>query len=428
MDKVQVNTVPKTLDIMFDPRLTYQRKIQAPLEYLVGLMGSKNGSVMSLEGDCLIVSAATRRKLVGMRQKLSRDSIAGRAVATGKALKVDDYSRDPDISGLARRPAAKGSTMFISAPVFGHQGVVGVLNISDKKNGKPYTVAETETLGRWVRRISPILETAKLTHDLQQEQKRLRHANRELKKLEAMKRDLMNMIVHDMKGPLNEISANLDLITAHQLDDLARSYLESAELGALSLSQLIGNLLNVSRMEEGKMPLHLVTFDAVALAEDALRRFKTLLSLNNLKAKVMTLEERPMVTADRDLIERALGNLLTNAAEHSPIGGSVKVTVALHRDRGMVEFRVRDEGEGVPEPERENIFKKFFQAPGVKTSHGGSGLGLAFCDRAIRAHRGRIWVTSKVNEGSEFCFEIPLDTATALEAARGGKSVKSASR
>ncbi|VAX23930.1 hypothetical protein MNBD_NITROSPINAE04-2772, partial [hydrothermal vent metagenome] len=112
--------------------------------------------------------------------------------------------------------------------------------------------------------------------------------------------------------------------------------------------------------------------------------------------------------ADRSLIERVLTNLFSNAIEHSPINGFIMIAAIFPEDRPVVEIRVSDQGKGVPEQDQKNIFRKFYQGGESKTRCG-SGLGLSFCDMAVRTHKGKIWVENDMDRGSVFAFDLPLD-------------------
>ncbi|HEB72277.1 MAG TPA: hypothetical protein ENI77_06605 [Nitrospirae bacterium] len=408
MDTGELKAVMKALDIMLDSSLSFERKLGRMLGFVTKSLQSMNGSIMILEDDHVVIKASMKPELIGKRQSLSEDSISIRVFNESKALKTDDFRKNPKLSGLMRRPEENKSAMFISAPIMAQGGPVGVFNVSDKTSKEPYTKKETDTLYKWILRISPFVESAKLTHDLQVGEMKLKKANRMLKKLEDLKRDLVNMVVHDMKNPLSEVSANLRLLEDIDLDDLGKTYLKSASIGTKTLLRMINNVLDISRMEEDSITLKPEPIDVLPLLQEMVEKNRSVFELSELTTQVKALGEQKKLIADRSLIERVLTNLFSNAIEHSPIGGLIMIAAVFPEDRPVVEIRVSDQGRGVPAQDQKNIFKKFYQG-GENKIRCGSGLGLSFCDMAVRTHKGKIWVESDTDRGSVFSFDLPLD-------------------
>lgn len=411
MDTGELRAVMKALDIMLDTSVSFDKKLGRMLKFITKNLKSRNGSIMILENDHLVIRASMKPELIGQSQSMSDDSISIRVFNQSKALKIDDLRKKPELSNLMRRPETDKSPMFISAPIMAQTGPVGIFNISDKTSEDHYSKEETDTLFKWILRISPIVESAKLTHDLQVGEKKLKKANKMLKKLEELKRDLVNMIVHDMKNPLSEVSANLALLEDEKLEELGKMYLESAVIGTQTLLRMIRNVLDISRMEEDQLKLSLEPIEVSGFLREMVDKNRSVFELNELSTEIEISGEQKELMADRSLIERVLTNLFSNAMEHSPIKGEVVIAAVFDQTRPVVEIRVSDQGKGIPKQDLKNIFKKFYQL-GERKARGGSGLGLSFCDMAIRAHKGKIWVESEVDNGSVFVFELPLDGAS----------------
>jgi len=407
MDSTEARALVKAMSIMMDTSRSFDMKLSDLLKFILRKMNSRSGSIMIIEDDNLVVKASTNLDLTGKHQKLSGDSISLRAYRHGKIIRRDGSINDqPELAHLMRRPGGK-KDMFISSPIETQGGIVGIFNISDKSESGPYTKKEALILDKWVRRISPVVENAKLTEDIRRERNKLKKANSKLRKLEKLKQDLMHMVIHDMKGPLQEIGANIDMVKSTNLDKFSLSCLESAEIGTSDLSRLIGNLLDISRMEEGRIELKPERIDARELVETALGKLRNVFKLNEITTRADILGGEVVFFADRSLMERTLANLLINAAEHSPEDSEVTVTALNRPDRDCVEIFVTDQGPGIPKELQKTIFKKFHQA-GEKKTRGGSGLGLAFCHMAVKAHKGKIRVESVPGEGSRFVIELPV--------------------
>lgn len=232
-----------------------------------------------------------------------------------------------------------------------------------------------------------------------------------LRQLEGMRRDLINMIVHDLKSPLSSIMASMDYLLSGHAGTVSaeqKRFLSLGHRSANEMGMLIQNLLDVAKLEEGKLPLNKESFDPVRWAEDTLHNFQPVAEAGKKKLHFSASEDIPQITADRSLLSRVLGNLLSNALRHTPLGtGEVFVTLDLRNDQLGVE--VRDNGQGIPQEYQTRIFEKFVQVE-RKRAHlrTGTGLGLTFCKMAVEAHGGRIFVYSAPEEGSTFTFLLPL--------------------
>ena len=239
-----------------------------------------------------------------------------------------------------------------------------------------------------------------------------------LRQMEGMRRDLISMIVHDLKSPLSSIQASLDYLLAGEaglLNPEQRKFVMLSHRSGLEMLILVQNLLDVAKLEEGKLPLNKESFAPLAWADEVLGSFRPVAEAAKKKLELIVTEDLPPVEGDRSLLSRVLGNLLSNALRHTPFGtGAVIVSIARRQQQLAVE--VRDNGQGIPPEYQTRIFEKFVQVE-RKRAHlrTGTGLGLTFCKMVVEAHGGRIYVQSVPNEGSTFTFLLPLAAAPAAE-------------
>lgn len=242
--------------------------------------------------------------------------------------------------------------------------------------------------------------------ELQEEKEHLAQANQELLRLDTLRHDLTNMVVHDMKGPLAEIMGNLDLMSYDQLTEMQREALDLANMGSEDLLRMIMNLLDIDRLEEGKLAVHLQEVAFGELAGNLLKKFQTMIRLKGLDVAVE--DGLPGgFAADPDLMHRVLQNLLTNALNHTAEGGQVRLVAQPGQEEGGVVLSVRDTGTGIPLRFQERIFQKFTQASDGQGPRTSTGLGLTFCKMAVEAHGGRIWLESQEGVGSTFSIWLP---------------------
>ena len=234
-----------------------------------------------------------------------------------------------------------------------------------------------------------------------------------LEQLEQMRDGLVHMLVHDLRTPLTGITVYLQLAQERVAElgdaDLTESL---SDMGASvsRLTEMVSDVLDVSRLEANAMPLKPAEVDLGTLAAEAVAS----LGRSEHATVVQTNGTGPVrATVDPDLIRRVIANLVGNALKFSPRGGEVRLEVDQANSRARI--RVRDRGRGIPKEYHEKIFEKFGQtngdaAPLVRSS----GLGLTFCKLAVEAHGGTIGVESEVGTGSTFCVELPAHSPSTI--------------
>jgi signal transduction histidine kinase len=230
--------------------------------------------------------------------------------------------------------------------------------------------------------------------------------------IDQTKRDLTHMIVHDLKNPLSATLGSIDYVLHLAKDSMDPDQRKLLTLGAKSgrgLLRLIQTLLDVAKMEEGKLEIRPESFSLLELAGQCVDDLEAQILKENKVISVEVDHNLPKAWADRDLVHRVLANLLTNALKHTPAKTEISIHVRLDGDPASLVVSVQDNGEGVPADFKDRIFEKFSQAEGKRRNHRvGSGLGLTFCKLAVETHGGKIWVESEPGRGSEFFFSLPL--------------------
>jgi signal transduction histidine kinase len=230
--------------------------------------------------------------------------------------------------------------------------------------------------------------------------------------VEEMKSTFVSTVSHQLRAPLTSIYGFAETLLRRDVlfgEEERRTFLEYIASEAQRLTTIVDTLLSVARLEAGDMQVELTPTDLRAVVSDAISSVQEGAIVNGHRF-VLELPDEPLAaSADREKLGQILRNLLDNAVKFSPDGGTV--TVEAHRRAGRVEVRVVDQGEGIPEAEREHIFSKFHRADSTG-GHGGAGLGLFIARGLVLAMGGRIWVDSAEGGGSSFAFELPLAEAT----------------
>ena len=212
---------------------------------------------------------------------------------------------------------------------------------------------------------------------------------------------------HELRTPLTGMAMSLNLLvetTEDKLSDSESELLNTAVADVERLRSLVNDLLDLSKIESGKLELDFVEVGVNFLLDKAVSALNIQAQQNDIELIVKSLSEDISIKADANKIIWVLTNLIANALRYSDPGGEITIG-ALSRN-SWVEIFVSDRGAGIPLEYQSKIFDKFVQ---VKTDKdvGGSGLGLAICQEMVRAHGGRIWVDSTVGEGSTFTFTLP---------------------
>ncbi|MFN8503871.1 GAF domain-containing protein [Kouleothrix sp.] len=233
----------------------------------------------------------------------------------------------------------------------------------------------------------------------------------EAKESERLRHDLTNMIVHDLRSPLSSVMASIELMQKGIAGELAKtqqSVMSIAYASAVQMLEMINALLDVSRLEAGRMPVNMRPAAARPLFERAIAMLSSLARDQHVEIACEVAPDLPPVLADGELIVRVAQNLLGNALKFSNPDKRITVRAfATPRDGDAVAtttFAVADQGIGIAPQDQEKIFAKFSQ---VGERRGGTGLGLTFCKLVIEAHGGRIWVESTPGRGSTFFFTLP---------------------
>ena len=224
---------------------------------------------------------------------------------------------------------------------------------------------------------------------------------------ERLREDMTHTMVHDLRNPLSSISAALEMVTEGMLGDVPLDQLDVLRVALNSthrMLELVNAILDVSRLESGRMPLEQRAFDLAALIAESLQAQSALAGEKNIRLEARISADLPQAWADAKIIARVLQNLIGNAVKFTPAEGRVSVAAQPDDETpSKVIVRVSDTGPGIPPEIQFRLFQKFVSGrqPGR-----GSGLGLVFCKLALEAHGERIWADSAPGQGTTFSFSL----------------------
>jgi PAS domain S-box-containing protein len=232
----------------------------------------------------------------------------------------------------------------------------------------------------------------------------------ELDRVDQMKSEFVSMVSHELRTPLTSIKGYVDMVfdgEAGTINEEQKSYLEVARSNTDRLIDLVNELLDISRIEAGRIELKLRAISIQDIIHSVAVSLRTQMDDSNIRLR-LDIPERPvMVFADAGRMTEILTNLIINANHYSSSGASIEVSI--HVKDGKVQVDVTDTGIGIAPEEVEKIFNKFYRVDNSITRQvGGTGLGLAVTKSLVELHGGQIWVKSSPGEGSTFSFTVPL--------------------
>ena len=227
--------------------------------------------------------------------------------------------------------------------------------------------------------------------------------------VDRMKDEFISVVSHELRTPLTSMRGSLGLLASGMLGELpekGRHMLDMAVSNTDRLVRLINDILDIERMESGKVTLEKKDCDAadlMAQATDVMRKMA-----EEAGVTLSTTAQTAQLRADADRILQTLTNLLSNAIKFSPRGGTVWLTAERRGDE--MRFQVRDQGRGIPADKLESIFSRFQQVDASDSRQkGGTGLGLWICRSILQQHGGKIWAESAEGQGSTFSFTLPVE-------------------
>lgn len=228
----------------------------------------------------------------------------------------------------------------------------------------------------------------------------------QVRRLETIRRDFISNISHELRNPLAALKALVDTLRDGAIDDrpMAERFLVQMDAEVDAMTQMVRELLELSRIESGKVPLKLVPTGVADLINPAVERLRPQAERAGLTIGIDLPDNLPLVLADGERLQQVLSNLLHNAIKFTPPGGQITVSATAGT---MVTISVQDTGVGIAAADLPRIFERFYKADRARSS-GGTGLGLAIAKHIVQAHGGQIWAESIEGHGATFRFTLPI--------------------
>jgi two-component system phosphate regulon sensor histidine kinase PhoR len=228
-----------------------------------------------------------------------------------------------------------------------------------------------------------------------------------IRRLETVRRDFISNLSHELRTPLASLKALTETLQDGALDDppAARQFINQIQIEVDALTQMVTELLELSRIESGRLVLDLRPVSPSDLLFSASRRMQLQAERAGLALRVECADDLPKVKIDSQRLEQVLVNLIHNAVKFTRAGG--EVVLFAESGIGEVRFAVKDTGIGIPLEDVSRIFERFYRVDKSRTGSG-TGLGLSIAKHIVKAHGGKIWAESVEGRGSTFFFSIPI--------------------
>lgn len=358
--------------------------------------------------------AVTEAGLEGGGQRIPRgQGIVGGVAESGQPALAPAAPAHPRFVRAADEALGRPVRSLLAVPLRSKGRVIGVLATQNKRGRDTFDEDDLRLLGLIGTQASVAIENGRLYRQVRQQLD-------DLQRLEEMKEHLMQLLVHDLQNPLTSITLYLEMAAPAREDDL--TFLNDARRSCKQLTTMVDDLLDIGRMEEGRLKLDVGPLDLAALIREGVATVRPVAAEDGKEIALEIAPDLPTVLGDRDIVGRVLGNLLSNAIKHSFPQGRIAVRAAPHAAPEFVRVDVMDNGEGIPKEYHQRIFEKFGQVESrLAGRRTGRGLGLTFCKMAVEAHGGRIWLQSEPNQGSTFSLTLPAQLPTSSAGSQGRK-------
>jgi signal transduction histidine kinase len=365
-----------------------------------------NRAVLFLYDGAYLEAAAQRATspefaayLRGLKVRPGPETPSRLAALERRIVHIPDQLTDPRFS-LAPVHHIENAQTVLAVPMLREGALVGVLTVW-RNTRRPFSEQHIELLRTFADQAVIAVESVRLFHEIQEKGRQLEAASQH-------KSEFLANMSHELRTPLNAVIGFSDVLLQRmfgEMNDKQEEYLRDIRESGAHLLSLINDILDLSKIEAGRMELEVTDFALPEAIENALILVRERAGRRGLTLEVVTDDRVGMVRGDERKIKQVLLNLLSNAIKFTPAGGRIMVHAAP--DNGGMEVSVSDTGIGIAPEDQAAVFEEFRQVGSSGAKHEGTGLGLALSRKFVELHGGTIWVTSEVGRGSTFTFTLP---------------------
>jgi len=329
------------------------------------------------------------------------EGVVGQLAVTLEPVAVADITVEGAyVSRLRDNLVESGVRALLAVPMVREGQIIGGLVVSRNTSGG-FSQETIDLLRTFAAQSALAIQNARLFHELEQK-------SRELEAASQHKSEFLANMSHELRTPLNAIIGFSEVLSERmfgELNEKQEEYLKDIYSSGQHLLSLINDILDLSKIEAGRMELEVTDFDLPAAIDNALILVRERASRRGIRLGSAIDDRVGMIRGDERKVKQVLLNLLSNALKFTLEGGRIDVRARV--SEGMAEISVTDTGVGIAPEDQEAIFEEFRQVGTADKKVEGTGLGLALSRKFIELHGGRIWVQSQPSKGSTFSFTLP---------------------
>jgi signal transduction histidine kinase len=333
-------------------------------------------------------------------QRIGVGSVMSRLYRTGEIFRIADVTEDPELLEASPTVRRTRSRALLGVPIRGEAGFLGAFVVA-RLTPRPFTDRDVRLVQSFADQAAIAIQNVRLFNEIQQKSRELEVANRH-------KSEFLANMSHELRTPLNAIIGFSEVLLQGIFGDInekQREYLDDVLSSGKHLLSLINDILDLSKIEAGRMELERSEFSLAAALDSGLTIVRERAIRHGITLRAVLSPDLPRIDADERKVKQIVYNLLSNAVKFTPDGGSVEVHAA--REGDAVRVDVRDTGIGIAAEDQALVFQEFRQV-GRERSREGTGLGLTLSKRFVELHGGRIWLESTPGKGSTFSFTLPI--------------------
>ncbi len=304
-------------------------------------------------------------------------------------------------------------------PILIRGEVVGILEYSSTKEKEKLSALEILIMEEFTAEVSRALDNAFLYQNLKDTSRQLVTANTRLQQLDQLKDDFVSVTSHELRTPMTAIRSYIWMALNRPdipLTEKLKKYLQRTLISTERLINLVSDMLNISRIEAGRIEINPQEYDMVILVNEVMEEVKPRAQERNITIEILS-TPIPKIFADRNKVHQVLLNLLGNSLKFTPSGG--KISISFFGDGQIIETSVKDSGSGIAKEDLGQLFTKFGRLDNsyvAMGTSGGTGLGLYICKSLVNLMHGRIWAFSDgLGKGATFTFSLPVASADVLD-------------
>ena len=398
--------VSEILRVITESPSDVQPVLEAIADHAAGLCDAASASIYLTEGEDLrhVTSrGALAHQLTAVeRLPIDRTSTSGRAIVDRTTVHVEDMQAEPDEFPRGYEIAHRiDHRTIVVAPLLREGQPFGTITLR-RQEVRPFSDRELTLLRTFGDQSAIALEHVRLFHEIQDKSRQLEVANQH-------KSEFLANMSHELRTPLNAIIGFSEVLIERmfgELNDKQDDYLKDIHDSGKHLLALINDILDLSKIEAGRMELEVETFDATAALDNTLTLIRERAQQHGIALSLETDRGLGEFRADQRKFKQIMLNLLSNAVKFTPDGGRIEVRAGLEED--VLEVAVSDTGIGIAEQDQAAVFQEFRQVGGDYTNkQEGTGLGLALTKRFVELHGGSLRLESEPGHGSTFAFTLP---------------------